>query len=83
MDYRDLHVYRKAFSLVMEVYEISKKFLKEETYSLTGLMRRSSWPTCSNVQKRIESGIIQSTLPCKLIHFMILNPEKFGSSKIL
>jgi len=39
MDFRDLHVYRKAFSLAMEVYEISKKFPKEEKYSLTDQIR--------------------------------------------
>ena len=32
---RDLKVYRKAFDLAMEIYEITKKFPKEETYSLT------------------------------------------------
>jgi four helix bundle protein len=49
MDFRDLHVYRKAFSGAMEVYEVQKKFPKEETYSLTDPIRRSSRPTCSNV----------------------------------
>ncbi|WP_372935516.1 four helix bundle protein [Mariniphaga sediminis] len=83
MDFRDLHVYRKAFSLAMEVYKISKKSSEEEKYSLMDPIRRSSRSTCGNIQKRIESAIIQSTLSGKLIHFMILNPEKFGSSRIL
>jgi hypothetical protein len=32
---RDLKVYRKAFDSAMEIIEITKKFPKEETYSLT------------------------------------------------
>ena len=32
---RDLKVYRKAFNSAMEIFELTKKFPKEETYSLT------------------------------------------------
>ncbi len=49
MDFRDLHVYKKAFKLAMEIFEISKTFPKEEKYSLTDQIRRSSRSTCSNV----------------------------------
>lgn len=34
-DFRQLLVFRKSYKLVMEIFEISKKFPKEETYSLT------------------------------------------------
>jgi four helix bundle protein len=40
--FRDLTVYKKAFSVAMEIYEISKKFPVEERYSLTDQIRRSS-----------------------------------------
>lgn len=33
----------------MEIFEISKKFPKEETYSLTDQIRRSSRSVCSNI----------------------------------
>ena len=49
MDFRDLHVYKKGFKLAMELYEIFKSFPKEEKYSLTDQIRRSSRATCSNV----------------------------------
>ena len=39
-------VYKLAFELAMEIYEISKKFPKEETYSLTDQIRRSSRSVC-------------------------------------
>jgi four helix bundle protein len=40
--FKDLIVYQKAYKLAMEIFEISKKFPKEETYSLTDQIRRSS-----------------------------------------
>src|SRR5689334_2333642 len=46
--FSDLLVYKKAFELAMEIYEISKKFPKEERYSLTDQVRRSSRSVCAN-----------------------------------
>ena len=40
--HKDLIVYQKAFSAAMEIYHLSKSFPKEETYSLTDQIRRSS-----------------------------------------
>jgi four helix bundle protein len=40
--FRDLIVYQKAYRLATEVFEVSKRFPKEETYSLTDQIRRSS-----------------------------------------
>jgi four helix bundle protein len=45
--FRDLTVYKKAFSLAMEIYKISKTFSSEEKYSLTDQIRRSSRSVCS------------------------------------
>ncbi|MBI5730215.1 MAG: four helix bundle protein, partial [Ignavibacteriales bacterium] len=33
--FKDLVVYKKAFKLAMEIFEITKSFPKEEIYSLT------------------------------------------------
>jgi len=38
-----------AFSLAMEIFEITKDFPKEEKYSLTDQIRRSSRSVCSNI----------------------------------
>ncbi|MGB5274417.1 MAG: four helix bundle protein, partial [Flavobacteriaceae bacterium] len=35
MNFQDLLAYRKSFDLAMKIFEISKTFPKEETYSLT------------------------------------------------
>lgn len=42
MDYRDLLAYKKSFALAMRIFDISKQFPKEEQYSLTDQIRRSS-----------------------------------------
>jgi len=40
--FKDLIVYQKAYKLAMEIFEITKTFPKEEKYSLTDQIRRSS-----------------------------------------
>ena len=40
--FRDLIVYRKARELSLEIFRVTKRFPKEETYSLTDQIRRSS-----------------------------------------
>lgn len=49
MDFTDLLGYQKAFNLAMKIFEISKSFPKEETYSLTDQIRRSSRSVCVNL----------------------------------
>jgi len=46
---RDLDVYKLAFDAAMEIFEISKSFPKEERYSLTDQVRRSSRSVCTNL----------------------------------
>src|SRR4030066_2239415 len=48
---RDLVVYRKAFNAAMKIFEISKTFPKEELYSLTDQIRRSSRSVCTNLSE--------------------------------
>lgn len=47
--HQDLEVYKKAFAAAMRIFEISKTFPKEETYSLTDQIRRSSRSVCANL----------------------------------
>jgi four helix bundle protein len=49
MDYKELLAYQKAFTLAMEIFELSKKFPAEEKYSLTDQIRRSSRSVCANM----------------------------------
>ena len=45
----DLKVYQLSFEAGMEVFELSKKFPKEEKYSLTDQIRRSSRSVSGNI----------------------------------
>ncbi|WP_372650354.1 four helix bundle protein [Draconibacterium sp.] len=124
MDFKKLIAYQKAFKLAMDIFEISKTFPKEEKYSLTDQIRRSSRSTCTNIAeayrkrrypKHFLSKLTDSdgensetvtwldfAYECeylgndiheklsdecveigKLLNYMMSNPEKFGSSKVL
>lgn len=45
----DLDVYQSGFTAAMEIFELSKSFPKEETYSLTDQVRRSTRSVCANL----------------------------------
>jgi four helix bundle protein len=47
--YRDLEVYKSAFRLQQEIFNISKKFPREEMYSMTDQVRRSSRAVGANL----------------------------------
>jgi four helix bundle protein len=46
---KEMRVYKLAFENAMHIYEVSKRFPKEERYALTGQIRRSSRSVCSNL----------------------------------
>ena len=48
---KDLKVYQLAYKLAIEIFEITKKFPKEETYSLTDQIRRSSRSVAINIRE--------------------------------
>ena len=48
-EHTDLEIYRKAFDGAILIFEVTKKFPKEETYSLTDQIRRSSRSVCANL----------------------------------
>ena len=61
--HNDLEVYQRAFDLAMKVFTTSKAFPKEEMYSLTDQVRRSSRSVCANLveawrKRRYEAAFI-------------------------
>jgi len=46
---RELDVYKLAFETAIEIFVISKAFPKEEIYSLTDQVRKSSRSVCTNL----------------------------------
>ncbi len=47
--HKDLNVYKLAYNLAMEIFTLSKSFPKEELYSLTDQVRRSSRSITANL----------------------------------
>ena len=68
-DFKTTAVYKKAFALSMEIFQISKSFPKEEKYSLTDQVRRSSRSVCANLaeayrKKRYPAHFISKLTDC-------------------
>jgi four helix bundle protein len=47
--FRDLTVYKKAFSLAMEIFDMTKLFPSEEKFALTSQIKNSSRSVCSSI----------------------------------
>lgn len=61
--HKELDVYKLAFATAMHIFEVSKRFPREETYSLTDQVRRSSRSVCSNIaeawrKRRYEAAFV-------------------------
>lgn len=62
-NHTELQVYQKVFEAAMKIFELSKAFPKEETYSLTDQVRRSSRSVCANLaeawrKRRYEAAFV-------------------------
>ena len=67
--HEELDVYRLAFETAMRIFEVSKRFPREETYALTDQIRRSSRAVCSNIaeawrKRRYEAAFVSP--PCEI-----------------
>jgi four helix bundle protein len=47
--FKSLLAYQKSYDLAMKIFELTKDFPKEEKYSLTDQIRRSSRSVCANI----------------------------------
>ena len=61
--HHDLEVYQRTFELAMKIFQKSKSFPKEERYSLTDQIRRSSRSVCTNLveawrKRRYEASFL-------------------------
>ncbi len=48
-NFKETKVYQLSFELSMDIFHITKSFPREETYSLTDQIRRSSRSVCANL----------------------------------
>ena len=65
-NFKETKVYQKAFALAMEIFEISKTFPKEERYSLTDQIRRSSRSVCANMAEAYRKRLYPRNFVSKL-----------------
>jgi four helix bundle protein len=66
---KELEVYKKAYRLAMEIFELSKAFPAEERYALTSQIRRSSRSMSMNLReawakRRYEAHFISKLTDC-------------------
>lgn len=66
MDFKKLLAYQKSFELAMFIFEISKSFPKEETYSLTDQIRRGSRSVSANITEAYRKRIYPKHFISKL-----------------
>jgi len=78
MSYKKINetkVYQLAFALAMKIYDISKKFPKEETYSLTDQVRRSSRSVCSCLAEAHRKRLYEAYFVSKISDADMENAE--------
>jgi len=61
--HEDLEVYQLAFKAARKIFEVSKRFPREEAFSLTDQIRRSSRSVCSGIaegwrRRRYEAAFV-------------------------
>ena len=64
--FRDMIVYQKAFKLAVAVFQLTRKFPKEEIYGLVSQVRRSSRSTCANFGEAYRRRKYKAHLVAKL-----------------
>lgn len=65
--YRDLKVFQLSYKLAMDIFEITKTFPKEERFSLTDQIRRSSRSIAANIAEAWKKRIYPKMFVSKLI----------------
>ena len=75
MSFKGLKVYQKAYHLAMKIYEITKSFPKEEQYSLTDQVRRSSRSVCANIGESYQKRQYKAHFVVKLSDADMENSE--------
>jgi four helix bundle protein len=63
----DLEVYRRAFDAAMTIFEMSKRFPREEKFSLTDQIRRSSRSVCANLAEAWRKRVYRAAFLAKLV----------------
>ena len=73
--FKELTVYKKSFELAMLIFNISKSFPKEETYSLTDQIRRSSRSVSTSIAEAYRKRIYPAHFVSKISDADMENSE--------
>jgi four helix bundle protein len=65
-NHEDWEVYQIAFEAAMKIFELTQRFPKEERYSLTDQIRRSSRSVCANLAEAWRKRIYKAAFISKL-----------------
>ncbi|KAA3649088.1 MAG: four helix bundle protein [Bacteroidetes bacterium] len=66
--YKDLEVYKKSFKVAMDIFWMTRKFPKEEIYSLTSQITRSSRSISANITEGWAKRNYESVFKQHLVH---------------
>jgi four helix bundle protein len=65
--HRELEVYKLSFCLAMDIFHLSKIFPREERYSLTDQIRRSSRSVTANISEAFRARRYEKSFISKLV----------------
>ena len=75
ISFRDLTVYKKAFSLAMEIFELTKNFPPEEKFGLSSQIRNSSRSVCSAIAEGYRKRLYEAHFISKISDADMENSE--------
>lgn len=64
--HEELEVFRQAYNVSLEIHELTKSFPKEEQYSLTDQIRRSSRSVCANLAEAYRKRYFPKSFVSKI-----------------
>jgi len=74
-DFRDLTAYKRAFEQAVNIFDVTQNFPKEEKYSLTDQIRRSSRSVCANFAESYRKRIYHNHFLMKITDCLGENSE--------
>lgn len=73
--FKETTAYKKSFAQAMRIFELTKSFPKEEIYSLTSQIRRSSRSVCSNISEAYRKKLYPAHFVSKISDSDMENSE--------
>jgi len=76
--HEDLKVFNKSFQLALMIFKLTKKFPKEEKYSLTDQIRRSSRSVAANIAEAYRKRLY----PAAFISSMVIAEAEAAETQV-